>query len=202
MARREDGSIRPLSEILEAEHNAKFAARQAAILAKQETEAAKSETQKRVERVEHIYAEAKRNDDHARAKYFKSHLDTLKDQLASERAAEAKAKLFAGDRRITLIREEAELIERSGHTLLRHASQVERDNLVAIARSNDYPDPQSQFRDFKALSDRLTDAEIEHERVKASDAEIERNRQGLTAAESKVRTVELEAMRAKRENVE
>jgi hypothetical protein len=197
----ETGAIRPLSQILQAENSAKFSARQAEILAKQETEAAKSATQKRVEHFQGEYDHARRNDDHARSKFLKTHLDTLKDQLASERAAEAKAKLFAGDRRIALIREEAELIARSGHTLLPHASQIERDNLVAIARSNDYPDPQSQFRDFKELSDRLTDTEIEAERVKQSDAEIEANRQNVTLAESRVQQSELELLRVKRENV-
>ena len=201
MARREDGSIRPLSEILEAEHNANFAARMAEIRAKQDVEAAKSGTQKRAEHFEHVYSEAKRNDDHARAKFFKAHLDTLKDQLASERAAEEKAKLFAGDRRIELIRQEADLIQASGHTLLPNASQLERDELIQTARSNAWPTPDSQYAEFKRLSDALTDRELGAERIKASDAEIEAARQNLTAAESKVRTAELEQVRARRENV-
>jgi hypothetical protein len=195
------GAIRPLSQLLEAEHSAKFSARQAEILATQATEAAKSQTQKLVERFQAEHDHARRNDDHARAKFWKPQLDKVKDQLASERAVEAKAKAFAGDRRIALIRTEADLIQRSGVHLLPNASQIERDNLVAIARSNDYPTPEAQYRDFKELSDRLTDVELEAERVKQSDAQIEAARQELAAATSRVQQSELELLRVKRENV-
>ena len=184
-----DGSIRPFKEVFEAEIRAKQAARIAQIHAEREAEAAKSETQKRVEHFQGEYDHARRNDDHHRAKFLKNHLDTLKDQLASERAAEAKAKAFAKDQRIALIREEADAIARSGHVLLPHSSQIDRDNLVAIARSNDYPDPESQYRDFKELSDRLTDVELEAERVKQSDATIEAARQELTLADVQGPTV-------------
>ena len=77
----------------------RFAPRQAAriaqIHAEREAEAAKSETQKRVEHFQGEYDHARRNDDHDRAKFLKIHLDTLKEQLASEREAESKAKAFA-----------------------------------------------------------------------------------------------------------
>jgi hypothetical protein len=107
------GRIRPYAEIAEAELRAKTAAHNAQKLAAQETEAAKSDTQKRVERFQAEYDHARRNDDHGRAKFYKGHVDSLKDQLATERAAEAKAKAFAADRRIALIRQEAELIART-----------------------------------------------------------------------------------------
>ena len=55
--------------------------------------------------------------------------------LASEREAEARAKAFATDPRIALIREEADAIARSGHALYPNASQIDLDNLVAIARN-------------------------------------------------------------------
>jgi hypothetical protein len=201
-ARRPDGSIRPLSEILESEHNARFAGRTAEILAEREAESKKSETQKRIEQHQAQYDDARRNDDHGRAKMYKTKLDLLKDQRASEQAAESRAKAFSADRRIALIREEAELIERSGAHLLPHASQLDRDNLVAIARNvSDFPDPQSQFLAFKELSDQLTQAEIESERIKASDARIESAPQGLSAAESDVRTAALEQLQARREGV-
>jgi len=200
-ARRPDGSIRPLSEILASEHNAAFAARSAELLAEREVEARKSATEKLVEGTQKLYDHFRKNDDRHSAKFYKDQLDLAKEKLASEKAAEAKRKLFAGDRRIELIRQEAELIERSGVHLLPNASQLERDELVAIARSDDWPDPQSQFAAFTELSNRLTDAELEAERVKQSDAEIEANRQSLLCAESNVRTAGLEQLRAKREAV-
>lgn len=127
------GRILPYSHVAEVELRAKTAAQNAQKLSAQEVEARKSETQKRVEHFQGAYDEARRNDDHARAKFYKTHLDNLKGQLESERAAEAKAKAFAADRRIALIRTEADLIERSGVHLLPHASQLERDELVATA---------------------------------------------------------------------
>lgn len=195
------GAIRPLSQILDAEQRAKFAARTATVLSEREAEAAKSETQKRVEHFQREYDHARRNDDHTRAKFLKNHLTTLQDQLASERATEAKIKAFAADRRIQLIRQEADAIAQSGARLLPHSSQLDRDNLVAIARSNDYPDPESQFRDFKELSDRLTDAEIVAEQQKQSAAQVEAARHELTAAQSRVQESELQMMRARREAV-
>jgi hypothetical protein len=157
-ARRSDGSIRPYSEVAEAELRAKQAARIAEIHAEREAEAAKSETQRRVDYFQREYDHARRNDDHARAKYLKNHLDTLKEQLATEHAAEVKAKAFAADRRIALIRQEADAIAASGHEMLPHSSQLDRDNLVAIARSDDFPTPDAQYQSFRELADRL-DAE-------------------------------------------
>jgi hypothetical protein len=200
-ARRPDGSLRPYSEVAEVELRAKTAARYAQIHSERETEAAKSETQKRVEHFQGEYDHARRNDSHARAKFLKTHLDTLKDQLASERAAESKARQFAADPRIALIRGEADLIERSGHTLLPHAAQVDRDVLVSVARSESYPDPESQWQDYKQLADRLTDVELEAERVKQGDATIEAARQAVTLADSLVQQSELELLRVKREAV-
>lgn len=195
------GRIRPYSEVAEVELRAKTAARYAQILSDRETEAAKPELVRRVEHFEREYDHARRNDDRARAKFLKTHLDTLKEQLATEQAAQRKAELFSRDRRIGLIREESDAIERSGHALLPHSSQVDRDTLVAIARSNDWPDPDSQYQAYKEMSDRLTDVELEAERVKQSDAEIEAARQEVTAANSRVQTSELELMRAKRDAV-
>jgi len=200
-ALRPDGSIRPLSEILESEHNAKFAARSAEILAEREAESKKSKTEKLVEATQQMYDHARKNDNRDTAKFYKAQLDLAKEKLAGERAAEAKAKAFSADRRIELIREEAVLIERSGAHLLPNSSQLQRDELVAIARNNDFPDPESQFRAFKELSDQLTNAELEAERIKASDATIESARQSLLCAESNVRRIELEQMRTNREAV-
>src|SRR5436190_7391768 len=84
------GAIRPLSEILASEHNAKFAARSAEILADNERKSQRSETQKRIEQHQVQYDDARRNDDHGRAKMYKTKIDLLKDQLASERATEAR----------------------------------------------------------------------------------------------------------------
>jgi hypothetical protein len=201
VARREDGSIRPLAEILDAEHRAKFAARSAEILADREAEAKKSETQKRIDQHQAQYDDARHNDDYDRAKMYKTKLDMLKDQLASERATEARNKAFAADPRIALIRTEADCIAKSGNCFYQHASQIDLDNLVAIALNDTFPDPDSQFQAFKELSDRLTDAELEAERIKASDAELESLRKNVTIAESNIRTAELQQARARLEEV-
>jgi hypothetical protein len=195
----ETGRIRSYAEVSEAEHRAKTAARIAQIQADRETEAAKPELVKRIEMYRRQIADAKHNDDKARVKIYRDKLEVLEAELAAEQAQAKKAAAFAGDRRIALIREEADAIERSGHVLLPHASQLERDELVALARSNDWPDPQSQFAAFKEKSDRLTDVELEAERVKQWDAKIEAARQEVTLAESRVQQSELETMRAKRE---
>jgi hypothetical protein len=197
----ETGAIRPLSQLLESEHNANFAARSAQILAEREAASKKSKTEKLVEDTQRMYDDARHNNDRAKLPFWKNQLEQAKEKLAGEREAEQRAKLFGKDERIALIRQEADLIQRSGAHLLPHASQLERDELVATARSDSYPDPESQFRSFKELSDRLTNAEIEAERIKASDAEIEANRQHMTAAESNVRTAQLEQLRARREGV-
>ncbi len=200
-ARRPDGSIRPLSEILDAEQRARFAARSAELLAKQEAASKRTDTQKLVDGTQQLYDHARKNDDRSGAKFYKAQLDLAKQKLAGEQAAEAKRKLFANDRRIQLIREEATLIERSGAHLLPHASQVELDNLVGLARSEDWPDPASQFQAYRELSDRLTDAEIVAEQQKQSAAQVEAARQELTAAQSRVQESELQIMRARREGV-
>jgi hypothetical protein len=195
------GRIRGYAEVMESELRAKNAARYAQILADRETEAAKPELVKRIEMYRRQIADAKHNGDRGRASMYREKLDVLESEWEAEQAATRKAKAFAADRRVLHIREEADAIARSGHALLPHSSQVERDTLVAIARSNDYPDPESQYRDFKELSDRLTDVELEAERVKQGDATVEAARQELTLATSKVQTSELELMRAKREAV-
>jgi hypothetical protein len=195
------GRIRSYREMNEPHVRAAKGAEIASSIARREAEAQKPETQKRLESAKRALADAKFQGDKARIAMWRDHVADLSEKLESEQAAERKAEAFAKDRRIALIREEADLIARSGQALLPNSSQVDRDTLVAIARSESYPDPDSQFRDFKELSDRLTDVEIEAERVKASDAAIEAARQGLTAAESKVRTAELEQARARREGV-
>src|SRR5438046_766314 len=95
----ETGAIRPVSQILEAEHRAKFAARSAEILADQEAKAKRSKTQKLVDDTQRMYDEARHNDNRAQLPFWKNQLEKAKEQLASERAAEAKAKAFAADRR-------------------------------------------------------------------------------------------------------
>jgi len=196
----ETGKIRPFKDVMESEIRTKEAARRATILADAEARSKMGETELRLEQAQRLLAEKKHNDAPGQ-KMWRDHVANLEQTLAAEKAQAAKAKAFAGDRRISLIREEADLIERSGAHLLPRASQVQLDELIAIARSEDWPTPDSQFQAFKQASDRLTDIELEAERVKQNDAAVEAARQEVTLANSRVQQSELELMRARRENV-
>jgi hypothetical protein len=195
-----NGDIIPFERMQEAELRAQYSAQHASALAAQAAEAKKSDLEKSIEVFQREADHARRNDDHSRYKFLKTHLETLREQHATEQAARKKAELFANDRLIQLVREEADAVERSGHVLYPHATAVERNTLVAIARSGDYPDPQSQYADYRELADMLSDREIAAERAKANDAEQSATQNMAERAESQARIAQHQLAKARHEN--
>jgi hypothetical protein len=189
------GRLRSFAEITAGKAEAEQGARIAQALAKHETEASKPEIAKRIEMYERQIAEAKHNDDHGRARMYKDKLADLKTEYEAQQAAAKKAAMFQADQRISLIRVSADSIDRSGHAIYPNASELDRQMLVSIARSNEYPNPESQYRDFQELADRLDQRELEVERVKASDAAIASAKAGLENAQAQLRTAEIEKAR-------
>jgi hypothetical protein len=190
------GKIRPYREVAQAEIDSREAARRATMLAKAETEARKSETQRRLELAERLLAE-KRHNDLPGQKIFKDHVANLKQQLADEKAQAAKEQAFASNDLVRHIRQEGDYLEKQGHVYFRESSRADIDMLVAISRSTSYPDPESMLDDYRALYDRLHTENLAAEQAKEREHEEQMLRSGLAHAESQVRIAELQQAKSR-----
>jgi hypothetical protein len=197
----DSGNLRSLAQVLEAKNRAARAAEIARDVARKEAEALKSETQKRLDNAQKALADAKFTGDRSRIELWRDHVANLKDQVDIERRDAERKAAFAADRRIALIREEAGLIEKSGASLYPSSDQTERDVLVQIARSNDWPDPESQYRAYREIAEQLDNREIEAARVRANEHAESMALAGAQHAESMARAAEIRQAQARREGV-
>lgn len=184
------GRIRSLREMMEPQQRAARAAQIATALAKQKTEAAKSETQKRIDQAEAAHADARFQGDKQRMAMWRDHLESLKGKLADEQAQAEKVKLFDANPQIKLIRQTVG-VDSLAH-LFPASDRAEIETLYAISQSNDYPTPESLIADYSYHYDQLHSHNLKVERQREADLAESAAKATVEHANAAVRLAKLE----------
>lgn len=199
-----DGSMKPFSQRM-AERDA--ADRAAANVARQVAErTAKPES--RDEQVQRVTAERIAEiQDRLRGSLLPADRSRLTAELTVLKAGNAKIKdrieeqqridRLAKDRRVQLARDSADALEKSWRHIYPHADEADVMLAVAIARSNEFDSPDDLYREFKAVEERIAEADLEAERRKADDAQHAALKAESESAAAQVRVAEGQVRLAK-----
>jgi hypothetical protein len=196
---RADGTIKPLSEINEAKLRANRSREIASLIAKREADEKRTPNQKLLADAKTFLKDARFSGQAAKIEFWKSKVDELSDVVAADTAKARRDKEFAGDGRIKIIRDLAEGIKRSGPAMYPNADPVDLDTLVALAESNEWPDPSSQYATFNELMSSIEDREIAMEKQKSEAANMEALKQMVTHTQADVKVAEIQQARAARQ---
>jgi len=191
-----DGRLRSYAEVHQSEIDSREAARRATILAKAESEARKSETQKRLDLAKAMLADKKHNNAEGQ-KLWRDHVSNLETRLADEKAQAAKDKAFADNPRVKFVREDTAYLERQGHVYFKVSSREDIDMLVAISRNTEYPSPEAMLADYDALYDRLHSENLAAEQATERELQDQHLRSGMEHAQSELRIAELQQAKSR-----
>jgi hypothetical protein len=183
------GRLRSLREMQEPQQRAAHAAQIASAVARQNADAAKGETQKRLEAAEKAYADAKFQADRPRMAMWKDHIETLTGKLEGEAATAAKAAAFDAHPQVKLIRQTVS-VDSLMH-LFPASDRTGVETLHAISQSNEYPTPESLVADYQYHWDQLHSHNLAVEQQRANELGLAAAKADVEHAHAQVRLAEL-----------
>jgi len=195
------GRLRSYAEMNESRLRLEEAARRSRALHDAEVERNKTPLQKSIDLARGQLLQAKNNGDRRAKEQWQDRLDVLLDQQATEKAAADRKAAFQSDEGVSLIRDSASAIARSGEAILPGSDLIDRENLIAIATNAEmFPTPAAAVTEYWSLLGRIEAESLE--RLLAQAPEVGRTAADAALADSKLQLqiAQLELARAQRQS--